>query len=218
MSKYVTRMKGVLTTLNTTANQIHKEIDYNNQNFLPDVAADANTNLQAKLNQAADSARDQIDAIREEAKAAVRKWAEPSGTEIDAADLALLKGEFWISIKDVHNLLVKHQGNGTMVNAIAKYAKEHDIVLAYIPNAADKLHAYDSFAKSAHDMIAEITNAIGLGDTNLPLAMWAEPGNISQRMEDALYGIKEYEEPSAVQPKANFEFNFAPKGQAWIGR
>ena len=208
MSKYVNRMKDVLVSFNATAQRIHKDMDRNIANCKPDVASDENARLQAKLNMAAEEARGEIDVIHEEAVAAAKKWGEPAGTNIDADDLGLLKGNFILSKEAVWNLLVKHQGNGTMVNAIAKYAREHDMVLDYIPSVEDKTFAYDSFVKSANGVISNISGAIGLENTDLSISKWGEPGNISQRMETILHGIKEKENPSTKPPKGNFNFGF----------
>lgn len=210
MSKYVSRMGSVLVSLNTAALKIHQDMDRNNANYKPDVAADANARLQAELNKAADEARTQIDAIHDDAVAAARKWGEPAGAEIDAEDLGLLKGDFQLSREALWNLLVKHQDNGTMVNAIDKYAKEHNVILDYIPNVTDKLFAYDSFAKSAHGMVADIVHSVGLAHNDLTLGKWGEPGNISQRMELVLYGIKKKEDLPAKPTGENFNFSFKP--------
>ena len=210
MSRYVKRMKDVLVSFNATAQRIHRDMDRNNTNYKPDVAADENTRLQVELNKAAGDARAQIDSIYEDAAAAVMKWAEPAGGEINTADLTLLNGSFDLSVEALHDLLVKHQDNGTMVNAIAKYAKKSGVVLDYIPNASDKLAAYEAFAGSAHSMIGSIVGTIGLSDNSFALSKWAEPGNISQRMELALYGIKKKESGTENPPKGNFNFGFRP--------
>ena len=208
MSKYVREMKTVLLSLNSQAQGIHREIDYNNKNFDGRFTAEANTKLQEKLNRAAIAARAQIDTIQEKATDAVKKWAEPAGAEIDAADLNLLNGSFLLKQDDLTALLVKHQSNGTMVNAIAKYAEAHDVSLDYVPNAEDKLAAYRSFAESAHSMVGKIVDSIGLSNNNVILAQWAEPGNISQRMELALYGIKKPEKSVPVPSGEEFNFGF----------
>lgn len=210
MSKYVKKMKQVLLNLNSTAQRIHRQMDYNTVNFKPDVAGEENVKLQAELNKAGAEAQEQIDSTHEDAAAAARKWAEPAGKEINEDDLALLNGSFQLSSEDLHNLLAKYQDNGTMVNAIAAYAKKHDIILDYIPNLEDKMFAYDSFAKSAYTMIGQICSSIGTPDYAGILALWAEPGNIGQRMEMALYGIKRKDAPPVTEPKAYFGFNFKP--------
>lgn len=208
MSNYVSRMKDVTVSFNRTALEIRNKMDYNNQHFNADYAGEENARLQAEMNRAADQARGQIDSIHNEAAAAARKWAEPSGENIDTADLNLLKGDFDLSAEDLHMLLVKHQWNSVMVNAIAKYAKEHDIPLDYVPNLEDKLYAYKSFAGSAHNEISNIVGSIGMSESRMEL--WAKPGNISQRMETVLYGIKKHEAPEAAPqlPEGNFNFGF----------
>ena len=78
------------------------------------------------------------------------------------------------------------------------------MILDYIPNVEDKLFAYRSFARSAHNMVGQIVQT----NPGLALSKWGEPGNISQRMETVLYGIKEKEDPSIRPPKGNFDFQF----------
>lgn len=208
MSKYVNKMKDVLTSFQAAAAEIRAKVDFAEQNYNADYAAEERNKLQAQLNQAAESARAQIDAINAEAGEAARKWAALDGENVDHADLDLLKGGFDLTGDDVHELLVKHQGNGTMVRAIAKYAKEHDITPEYIPNLADKLMAYSAFCASAHSVISDISNSIGQTAGNF--SRWAEPGNISQRMELVLYGIKSHTAGDVAKPREKFDFNFKP--------
>lgn len=208
MSKYVNKMKDVLTSFQTTATEIRRQVDFAEQNYAADYAAEERNKLQAQLNQAAEKARAQIDAIHAEAGEAARKWASLDGENVDHADLDLLKGGFDLTGDDVHELLVKHQGNGTMVRAIAKYAKEYGITPEYVPNLADKLTAYSAFCASAHSVISDISCSIGQTAGNF--SRWAEPGNISQRMELVLYGIKSHMVKNTTVPKEKFDFNFTP--------
>lgn len=209
MSKYITRMKDTLLSLNATAQKIHADMDQNNRSYLPEAAAKENTRLQAELNQAVESARERIDSIHADAAAAARAWGKLDGTKIDAADIELLKGDFQFTKAKLEDLLFKHQGNATMVNAIVKYAKEHGIVLDYVPTVEGKLSAYDAMAQSAQDMIGTIVQSIGLPNDSMTIKLWGEPGNISDRLELALYGIEQREEPKAP-PRAHFNFNFTP--------
>lgn len=210
MSKYVNRMKDVLVSLNTTVLEIHRKMDYNNQHFQADYASEENARLQAEVNRAADQAREQVDSIRKEAVAAAKTWAEIDGKNIDTADMSLLKGDFCLSAEDLHNLMVKHQGNSVMVNAIAKYANDHDVAMEHVPNLNDKLLAYNSFAQSANRVISDIVGNIGLSSGCISLTEWAKPSNISQRMETILYGIKKHEPAAEATPKGTFNFGFRP--------
>ena len=209
MSKYITRMKDTLLSLNDTAQRIHADMDHANRTYLPEEASKENARLQAELNQAVESAREQIDSIHAEATAAARKRGELSGEKIDAADIELLKGDFQFTKARLEDLLFKHQDNATMVNAITKFAKERGIVLDYVPTVEDKLSAYDAMAQSAQNLIGTIVQSIGLPNDGMIITMWGQPGNISDRLELALYGIRQREEPKAP-PRASFNFNFTP--------
>lgn len=209
MSKYVGKMKDVLVSFNNTALDIRKKVKYAHNQYKEDIAAAEEGRLRAQLNQAADGARDQIADILQQAVASAKAWAAPDGTKIDAADLELLRGDFNLSVEDICGLLVKHQGNGVMVNAIAKYAKEHGITPGYIPNVEDKVSAYEAFANGANNMISNICGSMGYSTDSDTLALWGQPGNMSQRLEIAIFGIKD-QAPAAKPPKAVFGFNFTP--------
>lgn len=209
MSTYVGKMKNVLVAFNNAALDIRQKVQHANEQFKTDVAAEEVNKLRAQLAQAAEEARDQISAILRQAIATAKEWAAPDGTKIDAADLELLRGDFNLSAEDIHGLLVKHQGNGVMVNAIAKYAKAHEIVPNYVPNVEDKVSAYEAFAKGANEMISNISGNLGYSTDSDVLVLWGQPGNMSQRLELAIYGIKDHA-PAAEQPKAVFGFGFKP--------
>lgn len=209
MSKYVGKMKDVLVSFNNTALDIRRKMDYAHEHYNADIAATEDNKLRAQLLQSAAGARDQIAAILQQAVAAVKQWAAPDGAKIDTADLEMLRGGFSLSAEDVHSLLVKHQGNGVMVNAIAKYAKEHGIIPNYIPNVEDKVSAYEAFANSANNMISNISGVIGYSTSSDVLTQWGLPGNMSQWLEIVIYGIKD-QAPAAVQPMAVFGFDFKP--------
>ena len=209
MSTYVGQMKDVLVSFNNTALDIRKKMQNAHAQYKEDIAAAEENKLRGQLKQAAEGARDQIAAILQQAITAAKKWAAPDGAKIDAADLELLRGDFNLSAEDLHGLLVKHQGNGVMVNAIAKYAKEHGMTPGYIPNVEDKVSAYEAFANGANNMIANISGTLGYSTDSDTLARWGQPGNMSQRLELAIFGIKD--QASAAEPaKAVFGFDFKP--------
>ena len=176
--------------------------------YKADIAAAEENKLREQLKQAENAAREKITGILQEAVAAAKQWAAPDGTKIDAADLELLRGDFNLSAEDIHGLLVKHQQNGVMVNAIAKYAKEHSITTGYVPNVEDKVSAYEAFANGANNMISNISGNLGYSTDSDTLALWGQPGNMSQRLELAIFGIKG--QTAAETPKAVFDFGFKP--------
>lgn len=209
MSTYVGKMKDVLVSYNNTALDIHQKMQNAHDQYKADIAAEEENRLREQLKQAAQGARDQIEAILQQAITAAKKWASPDGAKIDTAELELLRGGFNLSTEDLQGLLVKHQSNGVMINAIAKYAKEHGMTPGYIPNVEDKLYAYKAFASGANNMISNISGSIGYSTDSDTLALWGQPGNISQRLELAIFGIKD-QEPVAEAPKAVFGFDFKP--------
>ncbi|MBQ3542151.1 MAG: hypothetical protein IJA45_03390 [Oscillospiraceae bacterium] len=208
MSTHVGKMKDVLVSFNTTALDIRKKMQNAHAQYKEDIAAAEENKLREQLKQAEATAREQIAGILQEAVAAAKQWAAPDGAKIDAADLELLRGDFNLSTEDIHGLLVKHQGNGVMVNAIAKYAKEHGITPSYIPNVEDKESAYEAFANGANNMISNIAGNLGYSADSDTLALWGQPGNMSQRLELAIFGIKDLS--AAEPPKATFDFGFKP--------
>lgn len=209
MSKYVEKMKDVLVSFNNTALDIRKKVQYAHAQYKADIAATEENKLRGQLKQAAEGARDQIADILRQAAASAKAWAAPDGTKIDAADLELLRGDFNLSAENLHGLLVKHQGNGVMINAIAKYAKDHGVTPAYIPNVGDKVSAYEAFANGANNMISNISGNLGYPTDSDTLALWGQPGNMSQRLELAIFGIKD-QTSAAEAPKAVFGFDFKP--------
>ena len=186
MSKYVNRMREVLTTFNQEAIGISGDMTDSRERYSQEYAFAELDKLRGQLNEAATSARDQIDSIHKEAQAAARKWAALDGKEIDAADLSLLKGDFALSVPDITALVMKHWDNGTMINAVDKYVKKHRIA-CYVPCLDDKLQAYKILAQSAHSLIGSIAESTGVPEDSI--SGWGVSGNVSDRLERALYSI-----------------------------
>lgn len=186
MSKYVNRMREVLTTFNQEAIGISGAMADSRERYSKEYAFAELDKLRGQLNEAAVNARSQIDSIHMEAQAAARKWAALDGKEIDTADLSLLKGDFVLSVPDLTALVMKYWDNGTMINAIDKYVKQHRIA-CYVPCLDDKLQAYKILAQSAHSMIGSISESTGVSEDRI--SGWGVSGNVSERLERALYGI-----------------------------
>lgn len=186
MSKYVNRMRDVLVSFNRRALEINGGMADSRERYSEDYAFAEIDKLRSQLNQAAENARGQIDSIHGEAKAAAKKWAALDGKEVNAADLSLLKGDFKLSVEDLNALVVKHWDNGTMINAIDKYVKKHPAAV-YVPNLDDKLQAYKILVQSAHGLIGSISESTGVPEDHIE--NWGASGNVSDRLERALYGI-----------------------------
>lgn len=167
MSTYAKRMQDVIVSFNNT------------------VAGGAQ-----QLDQAAESATQQIEEIRQEAETAAKAWAKLDAAEMDKDDLRLINRPFFPSASDIRGLLVKHQHNGTMINALRGFihrARLGDTV-GYVPNLADKLKAYGELAERAVAKIAQIAKA-GKPADNAELERWAEPETIGEHLTTVIYGI-----------------------------
>lgn len=209
MSTYVGKMKDVLVSFNNTVLDIRAKMQYAQDQYKADVAAAEENKLRTQLKQAEEGARNQISVILQQAVVAAKAWATPDGTKIDTADLELLRGDFNLSAENLDTLLVKHQGNGVMVNAIAKYAKEQGIAPQYIPNLEDKVSAYEAFANGANNMISNISGNLGYSTDSDALVLWGTSGSMSQRLKLVIFGIRD-QEPKEEQPRAVFSFDFTP--------
>lgn len=186
MSKYVNKMRDALVAFNRKASEIGYNIADSRERYSKDYAAEEISKLHIQMNLAATYCREQIDAIYKEAQAAARKWAALDGKEINAADLSLLKGDFALSVEDLNALVMKYWDNGTMMNAIDKYVKKHPAA-CYVPTLDDKLQAYKILADSACRLIDSVANSGGMDEAHF--ADWGKSGNVSDRLERALYGI-----------------------------
>lgn len=188
MSKYVDQMRAVLAELNTKALTTGTAIAEAHDQLSVANASEKDWELRETLRQAAAAANDQIAAILGEAIAAANKWAELDGAKIDEADLALLRGDFDLSHDDVQRLVVKHQDNAVMLNAIARYNRKSGSPQWYVPTREGKIQAYNIMADGACKMIGSIVQSMGTDAETL--AEWGKSGNVSQRIELALYGIQ----------------------------
>lgn len=187
MSKYVDQMRAVLAELNTKALTTGNAITEAHDQLSEANASEKDWELREALQQAAATAKNQIATILGEAIAAANKWAELDGTKIDEADLALLRGDFELSGNDIQRLVVKHQDNAVMLNAIAKYTRKSGSPQWYVPTREGKIQAYNIMADGACKMIGSIVQSMGTDAE--ALAEWGKSGNVSQRIDLALYGI-----------------------------
>ena len=188
MSKYVDKMRAVLAELNTKALTTGNAIAEAHDQLSEANASEKDWELRETLQQAAAAAKNQIATILDEAVAAANKWAELDGTKIDEADLALLRGDFELSGDDIQRLVVKHQDNAVMLNAIAKYTRKSGSTQWYVPTKEGKIQAYNIMADGALKVIGSIVQSMGTDAETL--AEWGKSGNVSQRIELALYGIQ----------------------------
>jgi len=186
MSKYVNKMRDALLSFNRQAVQIGMNMSDSRKRYSDGYAATEIDKLHGQLNRAAVAAKNQIDGILLDAQAAAKKWAELDGAEVNTADLGLLNGGFVLSVEDITAMVSKYWDNGTMINAISKYVRQQHMAVC-VPNLDDKLQAYKILGQSAHQMIASIAEGVGMDEAQI--SSWGVSGNVSYRLERALYGI-----------------------------
>lgn len=160
MIKAIDSMKNIIQRYNAEANTIKKHIAANAEKYAPAVAEVENRRLYNKRTELANAARQAIEAAYSAEESEIDKWAQFRGTDVND-DIKLLSGAFDLDKNDIACLLVAHQRNYTMVQAISKYAKEHNI--PYIaPSADEKRKCLSEFKTSANGYIQRIENECGI--------------------------------------------------------
>lgn len=176
MSVYVSKMKDVLMSFNNAALELRNG---------------GAEDLRSQLDQAAADAKEQVASILQEAVTAAKAWAKLDPSEIDKEDLFLLQGDFSPAASDIRDLMVKHQNNGTMVNAITRYVIRAGFgaPVCYIPKLGDKIQAYNHFADAAHSVIEKISKKECFPADSAELQQWGAPEAIGEHLTAVIYGI-----------------------------
>lgn len=130
MDKHIADMREALREYNAVAKEVATRIENNNRRYQPDSANMENARLKAILAQLAGDTRQKISGFHSEALAAVDAWGKPSGGNLDPDDMALLSGAVPLSSKDLRTMILKHEGNRTMLSAVEKYAQDHGLTLS----------------------------------------------------------------------------------------
>lgn len=158
MNKFVSLMKKDIQDFYKAAFEANAEKEKNNSTYLSNIASEANAKLDSDIQNKYVKAIANLDIILNDAKADTEKWAVLDGKKIDTADLELLRGGFNLGYKELSELIDKHAGNATMLNAIGEYADTHKIVVM-MPTVKSKGDAYVKLALSANDMLSTILSA-----------------------------------------------------------
>ena len=119
-------MKDTISTANTAMLELKKEMEANKAKYSPFVAEAENAKLRVRADEITSAARKSIEATYSAAAKDIDKWTQLDGTQV-TDDVRLLSGAFDLNAGDVARLLIKHQGNPTMTNAVLRYANEHKI-------------------------------------------------------------------------------------------
>lgn len=162
MNTYLVEMRNALSSYYTSAQALMAQKEKNSETYQAEVAEEQNRGIDAKLSQLyADTWRKLQDA---QAAGIVQaeKWGELDGSKI-TDDLRLLGGHFELKKPQVEALVAKYRGNGTMMEAIGKYACEHGMGFLNIPTVAGKKEAWAFILDHAKTLLDQATNPPTVG-------------------------------------------------------
>lgn len=215
MDKHIAAMREALREYNAVAREVATRMEENNQRYQPDSASKENARLKAILAQMADNTRQKISSFHSEALAAVDAWGKPSGGNLDTDDMALLSGAVPLSSKDLRAMVMKHEGNRTMLSAVEKYAQDHGLTFAlgYVPSPTDKAKVYSAFNASALSLLNDIQKSSGVSESLI--ASFGDSDHVSDPAYlCVLEGLSALQERSsgttANCPAGTFDFHFKP--------
>lgn len=162
MNTYLSQMRDALSTYFTSAQALMEQKQKNAETYQAEVAEEQNRGIDAKLSQLyADTWRKLQDA-QSAGIAQAEKWGELDGSKV-TDDLRLLGGHFELKKAQVEALVEKYRGNGTMMEAIGKYAREHEMGFLNIPSVGGKVEAWAYILDYAKTLLDQSTNPPAVG-------------------------------------------------------
>lgn len=162
MNTYLSQMRDALSSYFTSAQALMAQKDKNTETYQPEVAEEQNRGIDAKMSQLyADTWRKLQDA-QAAGIAQAEKWGDLDGAKI-TDDIKLLGGHFELKKAQVEALMEKYRDNGTMMEAIGKYAREHNMGFMNVPTVAGKAEAWDYILDYAKTLLDQSTNPPAVG-------------------------------------------------------
>lgn len=162
MNTYLSQMRDALSSYFTSAQALMVQKDKNTETYQPEVAEEQNRGIDAKMSQLyADTWRKLQDA-QAAGIAQAEKWGDLDGAKI-TDDIKLLGGHFELKKAQVEALVEKYRDNGTMMEAIGKYAREHNMGFMNVPTVAGKAEAWDYILDYAKTLLDQSTNPPAVG-------------------------------------------------------
>lgn len=162
MNTYLSQMRDALSTYFTTVQALMEQKQKNAETYQAEVAEEQNRGIDAKLSQLyADTWRKLQDA-QVAGIAQAEKWGELDGSKI-TDDIKLLGSHFELKKPQMEALVKKYRDNGTMMEAIGKYAQEHDMNFLNIPSVAGKMEAWAYILDYAKTLLDQSTNPPAVG-------------------------------------------------------
>lgn len=162
MNTYLAQMRDALSSYYTSAQRLMEQKQKNSETYQAEVAEEQNQGIDAKLSQLYADTWKALQDAQAAGIAQAEKWGELDGTKI-TDDLRLLGGHFELKKPQVEALIERYRDNGTMSQAIAKYAKDHNMEYLNVPNVAGKKEAWGRVLDFAKGLLDQATNPPAVG-------------------------------------------------------
>ena len=163
MNTYLSEMRNALSSYYTSAQALMTQKQKNSEIYQAEVAEEQNRGIDAKLSQLYADTWKKLQDAQAAGIAQAEKWGELDGSKI-TDDIKLLGGHFELKKPQVEALVAKYRGNGTMMEAILKFAKDHGWVPALtIPTVAGKVEAWGLILDHAKTLLDQATNPPAVG-------------------------------------------------------
>lgn len=162
MNTYLAQMRDALSSYYTTAQRLMAQKEKNSETYQAEVAEEQNRGIDSQLSRLYTDTWKKLQDAQAAGIVQAEKWGELDGSKI-TDDLRLLGGHFELKKPQVEALVEKYRGNGTMSQAIAKYAREHEMGFLPVPNVAEKKKAWGLILDHAKTLLDQATNPPAVG-------------------------------------------------------
>lgn len=162
MNTYLSEMRNALSSYYTSAQALMAQKQKNSETYQAEVAEEQNRGIDAKLSQLYADTWKKLQDAQAAGIVQAEKWGELDGSKI-TDDLRLLGGHFELKKPQVEALIERYRDNGTMSQAIAKYAKDHNMEYLNVPNVAGKKEAWGRVLDFAKGLLDQATNPPAVG-------------------------------------------------------
>lgn len=162
MNTYLNEMRNALSSYYTGAQALMGQKQKNSETYQAEVAEEQNRGIDSKLSQLYADTWKKLQAAQAAGVAQAETWGELDGAKI-TDDIKLLGGHFELKKPQVEALVERYRNNGTMMEAIAKYAREHGMDFLNVPSVAGKAQAWAYILDHAKSLLDQATNPPAVG-------------------------------------------------------
>lgn len=162
MNTYLAQMRDALSSYYTGAQALMAQKQKNAETYQAEVAEEQNWGIDSKLSQLYADTWKKLQAAQAAGVAQAETWGELDGSKV-TDDIKLLGGHFELKKPQVEALVERYRNNGTMMEAIAKYAREHGMDFLNVPSVAGKAQAWAYILDHAKSLLDQATNPPAVG-------------------------------------------------------